>query len=96
MYFHIFNRWRFFDNLTTLLSVLGLVLTMVCYEAILLKYHPVELNINNRLSPLTGETAMETRRFRDPLNIKIRNIVLFLSIGSCVTMIMRHYFKVLW
>ena len=96
MYFQIFNRWRFLDNLTTLLTMIGLVISMACYELVLLKYEPKDLDFNNRTRKIIGEDAQDTVRFKDPLNIQLRWIVLILSIGSCVTMIMRHYFKYLW
>lgn len=69
MYFHIFNRWRFLDNLTTLLTMIGLGIMIACYELVLLKYEPSELDFNNRGGKQAGETAQDTKRFKDPLNL---------------------------
>lgn len=82
--------------MTTFLTVFGLILTCVNYEIILDKYKPSELNINNRDHYLNNETAMESKRFKDPINLHFRWLVLFMSVGSALTMIMRHYFKVMW
>lgn len=101
-YHHIFNRWRLLDVLTTVLAVCGLVFSIANYEIVLGRHPPTALNFNTRLQKrdlelkMQAEFAMENVRFTDPIGRKIKWCVFIMSLSSTITMVMRHYFKVVW
>ena len=85
----MFNQWRDYDFISTILAMIGLGIAVANWE--------VDAQMDyNKLDPTKYPKAMD-----DPRNLKvstniIRIIILTTTILAIISLVIRHYYKILW
>ena len=87
--YKIFNRWRDFDFITTILAMSGLTLAVINYEfEIGANLEPIDIEAHP--SPMTLP-----RVNRGQTNL-VRLIVMITTILAIICLVTRHYFRCVW
>ena len=88
-YHRIFNQWRDYDFITTILAMIGLALAVANYE----------IEMLDEFGYSVGSKHSEKQRVIDPDNVQrnlVKAIVAFTSLLAVGCLAMRHYYKILW
>lgn len=86
-YHQIFNKWRDFDFITSILAISGLLLAISNYEiGVSADYIPPSLDIDAMDDP---------RNTHGSTNI-VRLIIMITTLMAVGCLIMRHHYKILW
>ena len=90
----IYNKWKFFDSMTSMLSMVGFFIAIISYEYELQTYPTLDLPDETRED--MHKVAMEQPFFHDNFNKTLRWIAFSTSMASVITVAMRRYFKFIW
>jgi hypothetical protein len=88
-YHRIFNHWRDYDFITTILAIIGLSLAIANYEIDMSSQYDL-------LNPSVIPNAMDDPRNRKTSTNLVRMIILITTLLAVGCLIMRHHYKVLW
>ena len=85
----MFNKWRDFDFITTILAMIGLALAVANYE--------IEMSSQYELlDPKLHKNAMDDPRNQKTATNMVRMIILITTLLAVGCLFMRHYYKVQW
>jgi len=88
-YHRVFNLWRDYDYLTTLLAMVGLVLCVASNETNYFTHWKT-------VDPEKYSDAMDDPRHAKSISIMIRVISIATTVLAVYCLIQRHYYKNLW
>lgn len=92
-YQRIFKNWLFFDNVTTIFAILGLLLAIVNFELDVNCIGQAE-ECYDLVDPDAG--AMESHRFNGSYNYIIRWVIFGTSLSALGTLMVRQHYKSKW
>ena len=92
-YFFIFNQWRRMEVLSTTFGLIGLLIGILCYEY---DVGGAEDLVFVSDTERTKYTAMEAKRFRDPVTRLLRWVSFSSSCVAVFFLGMRNHYKVRW
>jgi len=88
-YYGIFNKWRDYDFLTSLFSIIGLIIAMMKYEYRLTIY-------TKPLDPKKEPDPMKLPQYHDQIHIIGHYIVLSTTLFAMVCLNIKHYYRRKW
>lgn len=88
-YHRIFNQWRDYDFITTILAMIGLALAVANYE--------IDMsNSYDLLDPKLTPNAMDDPRNQKTATNMVRLIIMITTLLAVFCLVMRHRYKVQW
>ena len=92
-YFFIFNQWRRMDVFSTVFGLIGLVVGVLSYEYDVSRKEDLVF-VSDKMR--REETAMQGKRFNDPVTKLMRWITFGCSCMAVLFLCLRNHYKLMW